>query len=87
MASDQKSKKKRYVKSPSDIDCNFPLKDQLEPQLTGGPDPKKTFEELRFFRNRTPKMDDDGFKKIFPGTEHCILRVNHKNGSRHFISI
>ena len=82
MAYGQKSKK-RYVKSPSDIDWHFPLKDQLEPQLTGGPDPKKTFEELGFLRNRIPKMDDDGFKKIFPATETCILCVNHKNGSRH----
>ena len=72
MASDQKSKKLCYVHSPSDIDWHFPLKDQLEPQLTC-PDSKKTFEELCFLRNRIPKMDDDGFQKIFPGTKHCIL--------------
>ena len=42
MAYGQKSKK-RYVKSPSDIAWNFPLKDQLESQLTRGPDPKKSF--------------------------------------------
>ena len=76
-----------YVKSPTNIDWNSPLKDQLEPQLTGGPDPKKTFEELCFLRSRIPKLDDDGFKKIFPGTEHCILCVAQKTGARHFIHL
>ena len=85
MASAQKSKYKRYIKSPSDIDWNYRLKDQLEPQLTGGPDPKKTFEELCFLRNRIPKMNDEGFDKIFPGTEHCILCAAQKTGARHFI--
>ena len=32
----------KYVASPSDIDWNYPLQDQLEPQMYGGPNPKKT---------------------------------------------
>ena len=64
MAYGQKSKV-RYVRSPSNIDWHFPLKDQLEPQLKGGPDPTKTFEELCMLRNSLPKLDDDSFKKIF----------------------
>ena len=78
----------RHVKSPSDIDWDSSLKDQLEPQLSGGPDPKKkSFEELCVIRNRIPKMDDTGFQKIFPGQEQCILCVVQKNGSRHFIHL
>ena len=35
-----------YVGSPSDIDWTSPLKDQLEPQLSGGPNPKKSHEDF-----------------------------------------
>ena len=86
MAHGQKPKI-RYVKSPSDIDWGSSLKDQLEPQLSGGPDPKKSFEELCMIRNRIPKMDDQGFQAIIPSKEQCIICVVHKNGSRHFIHL
>ena len=65
----------------------YPLKDQLEPQLKGGPDPSKPFEELCMLRNRIPNLDDDVFKKIFPGTEHCILCITQKTGTRHFVHL
>ena len=81
------SKKVRYVRSPKDIDWNYPLKDQLEPQLKGGPDPTKSFEELCMLQICIPKLDDDAFKKIFPGTEHCILCITQKTGGRYFVHL
>ena len=51
----------QYVHSPSDIDWDFPLQDQLEPQFYGGPDSKKSEDELRVLRNRIPKLDEQGY--------------------------
>ena len=75
----------QYVRSPVDTDWNYPFKDQLEPQLFGGPNPKKSYEKLRFHHNRVPKLDDNGFKAIFPGKEHSIICVVLKNWSRRYI--
>ena len=77
-------KRKIYVvRSPSDIDWRVPLKQQLEPNLKGGPDKCKTFEELCMLRNNIPKMNDDTFQQIYPSDN--ILCVKQKTGARHFI--
>ena len=38
------------IRSPTDIDWSRPLKEQLEPNFTGGPDKSKPFEELCMLR-------------------------------------
>ena len=45
----QESKYIRYVRSPTDINWNYPLKDQLRPRLKGGLTPGRSFKELRHF--------------------------------------
>ena len=53
------------IRSPTDIDWSRPLKEQLEPNFTGGPDKSKPFEELCMLRRDMPKMNDDTFQQIF----------------------
>ena len=45
----------RKVKSPSDINWHRPLKEQLEPQLKGGPDPTKSFRRTLHAPQQHPK--------------------------------
>ena len=71
------------VNSPSDIDWRRPLKEQLAPNLKGGPDKTKPFEELCMLRNNIPEMTDDTFQQIFPSDN--IQCVTQKTGGRHFI--
>ena len=71
------------IRSPSDIDWSRPLKEQLEPNLKGGPDKTKTFEELCMLRSNIPKLDDHGFQQIYPSDN--IICVTQKTGGRHFI--
>ena len=71
------------VNSPSDIDWSRPLKEQLEPNFTGGPDKLKTFEELCMLRSNIPKMNDDTFQQIYlSGKIICVIQ---KTSGRHFI--
>ena len=74
-------KRIQYVRSPSDIDWDCPLRDQLEPQMHGGPNPKRSKDDLRLLHSQIPKLDDKGFKAIFPGEEHSIICVVQKNYS------
>ena len=41
-----KKKLIQYVQSLVDIKWDYPLHEQLEPQLFGGPDPKKSRDDL-----------------------------------------
>ena len=51
------SEGRRYyrVRSASDIDWNYPLEDQLEPNLKGGPSECKSFDDLCMLRKQIPK--------------------------------
>ena len=48
------SDRRRYrrVRSASDIDWTNPLEEQLEPNLKGGPDPSKSFDDLCMLRKQ-----------------------------------
>ena len=71
------------IRSASDINWSRPLKEQLEPNLTGGPDKTKTFDELCMLRSNIPKLDDHGFQLIYPSDN--IICITQKTGARHFI--
>ena len=58
------SRKIYMIQSASDIQWHRPLKEQLEPNVTGGPDKLKTFEELRMLRSNIPKINDNTFQQI-----------------------
>ena len=70
------------VRSASDIDWTFPLKDQLEPNFKGGPRESTSFEDLCMLRKQIPKMDDHGFKQIYPHDN--IIHVVHKTSGMHY---
>ena len=76
--------RRRYkIRSPSDIDWSRPLKEQLAPNFTGGPDKTKPFEELGMLRSNIPKMNDDTFQQIYPNDN--IICVIQKTSGRHFV--
>ena len=50
-----------HVQSPTDINWNRPLDEQLEPQLSGQPTSKRSAEDLRVIRNRVPKLIEEQF--------------------------
>ena len=54
----------------------------LAPNLKGGPDSTKPFEELCMLRSNIPKITDDTFQQIFPSDN--ILCITQKTGGRHF---
>ena len=54
------------VRSPSDIDWNYLLEEQLEPNLMGGPRESTSFDDLCVFRKRIRKMDNHSFSQIYP---------------------
>ena len=80
-------RKIQYVQSPVDITWDFPLHEQLEPQLSGGPDPAKTQTDLRAIRRQIPKMTEQNFKDIFPGDEQSTITVVLQNYSRHYVQL
>ena len=65
----------QYVKSPADIYWDRPLHEQREPQLFGGPDPKRSRDDLGALRRQVPKMVEKQFKDIFPGEEQSTITV------------
>ena len=71
------------VRSSTDINWSVPLKEQLEPNFKGGPSESKPFEELRMLRRQIPKMDNDGFKQIYPHDN--IIRVTQKTSGTHYL--
>ena len=73
------------IRSPSDIDWSRPLKDQLAPQVKGGPDPSKPCEELCMLRSNVLKINDDIFQQIFPSDND--LCITQKTGGRHFVHL
>ena len=75
------------VRSPKHIDWESPLKDQLEPQMSGGPNSKRSKADLRSLRSHIPKLDDQTLQALFPGKEHSIICVVMKNWSRHYVHL
>ena len=71
------------VRSASDIDWNYHLSEQLEPNFKGGPREYTSFEDLCMLRKQIPKMDDHGFKQIYPNDN--VICVVQKTSGRHFI--
>ena len=78
----------QYVRSPADIQWNRPLDQQLEPQLSGEPSGKMSFEDQKALRMRVPKLDEKTFKDVFPGKEHSkITVVNQITGAHHYVDL
>ena len=63
----------QYIRSPRDIDWDFPIQD-----------PK---DDLRALRNRVPKMNEKQFKDIFPEEDQSTICVVQKNYSRHYVHL
>ena len=62
------SERRRFyrVRSASDIDWNNLLEEQLEPNLKGGPDASKSFDDLCMLRRQVPNMDNRTFQHDLP---------------------
>ena len=58
----------RTVRSSTDIDWTRPLEEQLEPNLKGGPDPSKSFEDLRLLRKQIPRLSNSTSIRSIPVT-------------------
>ena len=54
----------RRVRSASDINWDQPLEEQLEPNLKGGPDPSKSFEDLCLLCKQIPRLDNRHFNRV-----------------------
>ena len=78
---DPRNRKIDRVRSASDIDWNYPLKDQLAPNFTGGPRETTSFDDLCMFRKQIPKMDKSSFDQIYPNDN--ITRVVQKTDGVH----
>ena len=73
------------VHSAADIDWSRRLCEQLEPNLSGGPDKTKPLEELCMLRSLIPKLDKNVFQKIFPSDN--IVRVTQKTHGVHYVHL
>ena len=71
------------VKSVTDVDWNYLLEEQLEPNLKRGPRESTSFDDLCMLRQRVPKMDDHSFSQIYP--KDNIVRVVQKTHGVHFL--
>ena len=71
------------VRSATDIDWNYLLSEQLEPNFKGGPRETTSFEDLCMLRRQIPRMDDQGFKQIYP--KDNIVCVVQKTSGQHYI--
>ena len=83
---DQSERRRYYrVRSASDIDWNYPLEDQLEPNLKGGPSESKSFDDLCMLRKQIPKMDNRTFDQIYPSDN--VIRVVQKTHGVHEVKM
>ena len=71
------------VRSASDIDWNYPLEEQLEPNFKGGPRESTSFDDLCMPRKQIPKMDNHTFDQIYPNDN--VIRVVQKTHGVHDI--
>ena len=88
-AADQEdiSGRRRYrrVRLASDISWDHPLEEQLEPNLTGGPDPSKSFDDLCLLRKQIPRLDNRHFNQIYPSDN--VIRVVQKTHGVHEVKM
>ena len=73
------------VRSASDIDWNYPLEDQLEPNLKGGPRESTSIDDLCMLRKQIPKMDNHTFNQIYPSDN--VIRVVQKTHGVHEVKM
>ena len=83
---DQSERRRYYrVRSASDIDWNYPLEGQLEPNLKGGPSESKSFDDLCMLRKQIPKLDNRTFDQIYPSDN--VIRVVQKTHGVHEVKM
>ena len=75
----------RRVRSSTDINWDYPLEEQLEPNLKGGSDPSKSFEDLRLLRKQIPRLDNYHFNQIYPSDN--VTRVVQKSHGVHDVKM
>ena len=73
------------VRSASDIDWNYSLEEQLEPNLKGGPRESTSFDDLCMLRKQIPKMDNRTFDQIYPNDN--VIRVVQKTHGVHEVKM
>ena len=69
----------RKVRSVTDIDWKYPLYEQLEPVLKGGPRSTTSQAELRLLRSQIPKLTKHLFDGLFPA-DNVITAVQKNHG-------
>ena len=74
----------RRVRSSTD-NWNHPLDEQLEPNLTGGPDPSKSFEDLCLLCRQIPRLESRHFDEIYPSDN--VIRVMQKSHGVHEVKM
>ena len=75
----------RIVRSSTDIYWTRPLEVQLEPNLKGGPDPSKSFEDLCLLREQIPGLSNSTFNQIYPSDN--VIRVVQKSHGVHDVKM
>ena len=69
----------------SDINWDNTLEEQLEPNLKGGPDPSKSFDDLCLLRKQIPRLDNWHFNLIYP--KDNVIRVVQKSHGVHEVKM
>ena len=63
----------------------YPLEEQLEPNLKGGPNPSKSFDGLRLLRKQIPRLDNWYFNQIYPSDN--VIRVVQRSHGVHEVKM
>ena len=69
----------RIIRSVTDIDWQYPLYEQLEPNLKGGPRSSTSQKELRMLRAQLPNLTKHLFDGLFPA-DNVITAVQKNHG-------
>ena len=73
------------LRSATDINWDHPLEEQLEPNLKGGPDPSKSFDDLCLLRKQIPRLDNRHFNQIYLSDN--VIRVVQKSRGVHNVKM
>ena len=73
------------MRSATNINWDHPLDGQLEPNLKGGPDPSKSFDDLCLLRKQIPRLDNRHFNEICPSDS--VIRVVQKSHGVHDVKM
>ena len=73
------------VQSAPDIDWDYSLDEQLEPNFKGGPSESKSFDDLCMLRKQIPRMDNHMFDQIYPRDN--VIRVVQKTHGVHEVKM